>query len=147
MKSGNGKIREKERENVKYGEFKAGKINIAMANYSYSLNMKVDRWQLAQLIDGFEGFNARYNNTTDHHVTVTLPYTPDESESIKRKAIEKCHTFMVYKTGIVTQSGPHPRMMKDVYLQFMNFIEAVREKIRIEDSRTFNVKFKPSTSL
>lgn len=129
------------------GELRAGKINIAMANYSYSLNMKVDRWQLCQLIDGVDGFSARYNNTTDHHVTVTLPYTPEEGESIKRKSLEKCHTFMVYKTGIVTQSGPHPRLMKDVYLQFMNFIESVRDKIRIDDDRPFNVKFKPSTSL
>ena len=69
-------------------ELSVGKLNIAMINYSFSLNMNVDRWQLCQLIDGYKGFSATFNNSTDHHVTITVPYTPENNEIIKRKEVK-----------------------------------------------------------
>ena len=112
-----------------------------MINYSFSLNMNVDRWQLCQLIDGYKGFSAVFNNSTDHHVTITLPYTPDSNEIIKRKAV-KSISWMVYKSGIVTQSGPSPALMRQSYYDFMNFIMENREKIALKDNKPFNLKYK-----
>ena len=121
-------------------------MNIAMINYSYSLKMNIDRWSLAQLIDGHEGFRARYNNTTDHHVTVTLEYTADVEETITRKGLQN-HTWMIYKSGIVTQSGPSPALMAPVYYKFMEFIDSVRGKIAINDGKPFNMKYTPNHTI
>ena len=121
---------------------KLGDLNIAMINYSYSLMMNVDRWVLAQLIDGHEGFRARYDNTTDHHVTVTLPYEKDKKETIKRKGTTVI-SWMIYKSGIVTQSGPSTELMAPAYYKFMEFIESVRYQIKLKDGEPFNIKYKP----
>ena len=121
-----------------------GSLNIAMINYSYCISMNVNRKELRNLIDGYKGkYKAVFNNTTDHHVTVTVPYKVDEEETIKRKE-SSAISFMVYKSGIVTQSGPSPAIMKDVYYEFMEFIESVRDRIKINDKKCFNIKYKPS---
>lgn len=130
-------------------------LNIAMINYSYTLKMNINRKKLSQLIDGYDGenhewdvkFDARYDNTTDHHVTITLPYTlPEGSESIKRKNKNLCHTFMVYKSGIVTQSGPSPTIMRGAYEKFMQFIESVRHDIKQKGGNSFSIKYRPVSS-
>jgi hypothetical protein len=130
-----------------------GDMNIIMINYSYSLGMNVDRWALAQLIDGYSctknddhgsecrTYKATYNNTTDHHVTISVPYEADNNEIIKRKSHNV--SFMVYKSGIVTQSGPSPAIMKNIYYDFMNFINEHREEIKLKDDKPFSIKFKP----
>ncbi len=119
-----------------------GKLNIAMINFSFSVGMNVDRWKLCQLIDGYKDFRATYNNTTDHHVTITVPYTADEGEIIKRKD-SKAVSFMCYKSGIVTQSGPSPHIMQPIYYDFMNFIRANHDAIVLNDGKPFNLKFRP----
>ena len=133
---------EKEEKKPIFLPLAVGDLNIAMINYSYSINMNVDRWALATLIDGQEGFTARYNNTTDHHVTITLPYEKDIKETIIRKHLA-CISFMVYKSGIVTQSGPSPAIMEPVYYKFMNVIERIRKDIEIRDGKPFNIKYVP----
>lgn len=121
-----------------------GNLNIAMINYSYSVKMNVNRKELRNLIDGYKGkYKAVFNNTTDHHVTITVPYKINKEETIKRKE-SSAISFMVYKSGIVTQSGPSPAIMKDVYYEFMEFIESVRDQIKINDEKTFHIKYKPS---
>jgi len=123
---------------------KIGNLNIAMINYSYSVNMNINRKKLRELIDGYKGkYKAVFNNTTDHHVTITVPYEVDREETIKRKE-SSAISFMVYKSGIVTQSGPSPAIMKDVYYEFMEFIDSVRDSIKINDNKSFNIKYKPS---
>jgi hypothetical protein len=121
-----------------------GRYNIAMINYNFSLGMNVDRWALYELIDGYENFRAIYNNTTDHHVKIEVPYDVDKSETIKRK--ESSISFMVYKSGIVTQSGPSSALMRPVYYDFMNFIRKNSQKIMLRDGKPFNLKFKPVSS-
>ena len=107
--------------------------------------MNIDRWQLCQLIDGYKDFRATYNNTTDHHVTITVPYTADENEIIKRKD-SRAVSFMCYKSGIVTQSGPSPAIMKPIYYDFMKFVRDNHSKIVLNDGKPFNLKFKACPS-
>jgi hypothetical protein len=124
-----------------------GDLNIAMINYSYSLKMNVDRWKLTQLIDGYKGtFNATYNNTTDHHVTISVPYIAQKDEVIKRKSQNNCISFMIYRSGIVTQSGPSPALMSESYYDFMKFINEHRNEICIKDGKPVSLKFKPTSS-
>ena len=136
-----------QKKNAKLLPLTLGNMSIAMINYSYSIQMNVDRWKLTELIDGYEKdgktWRAVFNNTTDHHVTITVPYTADEGENIKRKK-SRAISWMVYKSGIVTQSGPSPALMKDVYYDFMNFINSVRDEIKLKDDKPFNIKYKPT---
>ena len=125
--------------------FSIGKLSIAMINYSFSVGMNVDRWALCQLIDGYKNFKATFNNTTDHHVTVTAPYTADEGEVIKRKNSPSI-SFLVYKSGVVTQSGPNPKLMRESYYDFMNFLKDNRDKVALKDGKPFSIKFRPQVS-
>jgi len=113
---------------------KVDSINMAMINYSYSLNMTINRWKLAESINGLNGFQARYNNRTDHCVTVTIPYEIHETDNDTKRKTKKapCHTFMIYKSGIVTQSGPRKDLMEDVYYKFMNTINEIKSYISID---------------
>ena len=79
----------------------------AMVNYNYSLGFEVDRTRLNQFIDGQNGFISRYNNALANSVTIELPYDPPKGTAIKRRKNKvPHHTFLVYKSGSVTQSGP-----------------------------------------
>lgn len=119
------------------------RLNMAMINYSYSLGMSIDRWQLANWINGRNGFSVRYNNTTDHCVTISLPYEiPDDMKLVRRKNKTPRHTFMVYKSGIVTQSGPNIQMMKEAYRIFIQTIMDIKDVICVE-GKSFNLKYIP----
>ena len=98
-------------------------IDEAMVNYNYSLGFEVDRGLLNQYIDGQNGFISRYNNALATSVTIELPYDPPAGIAIKRRKnkIPKS-TFLVYRSGSVTQSGPGGKIMRDAYYLFMNTI-------------------------
>ena len=118
-------------------------INMAMINYSYSLGMSIDRWALGNSINGRNGFTARYCNSTDHSVTISLPYKiPENRKSVRRKNKLPRHTFIVHKSGIVTQSGPNIDLMRDAYYLFMDTIMEIRPMI-IQRNQPFNLKFIP----
>ena len=116
-------------------------VNMAMVNYSYSLGMSVDRWELANHINDKNGFKARYCNSTDHSVTISLPYEVPEEEGVKRKNKPTRHTFTVHKSGIVTQSGPNIDLMRGAYYRFMTTIMQIRPYI-IQENRPFNLKYR-----
>lgn len=133
----------KDIEEVTTPDLAINQVNMAMINYSYSLGMSVDKWELANRINGRNGFISRYNNSTDHSVTISLPYkTNDGAKKTGRKNKKKCHTFMVYKSGIVTQSGPQIDSMCKAYYLFMDTIMEIRDKI-IQENKPFNLKYRP----
>ena len=117
-------------------------VNMAMVNYSYSLGMSVDRWELANNINDRNGFKARYCNSTDHSVTISLPYELPEEEGARKKNKPTRHTFTVHKSGIVTQSGPNIELMRGAYYRFMMTIMQIRHLI-IQENKPFNLKFRP----
>jgi len=53
---------------------------------------------------------------------------------------------MIYRSGIVTQSGPSPELMRDSYYDFMRFINEIRDKIAIKDGKPVSLKYKPTSS-
>jgi hypothetical protein len=105
---------------------------IAMVNYNYSLGFEVDRDQLNELIYGMNGFISHYNNALADNVTVELPYVCTNEARRKKKKIPH-HTFLIYHTGSVTQSGPGGEMMREVYCLFMATIESLRDRIEIKE--------------
>lgn len=109
-------------------------VDEAMVNYNYSLGFQVDRRMLNSCMDGTEGFISRYNNALTSSVTIDLIYEPLPSSAIKRRKNKiPHHTFLVYRSGSVTQSGPGGELMKGAYYLFMNTIAKVREKIMMSD--------------
>lgn len=103
-----------------------------MVNYKYNLGFEVDRFQLTTLINGLNGFYSQYDNVLEHNVTIHMPYKlPEGQKSLRKKDKVPCHTFIVYKSGIVTQSGPGEDLMEDVYYKFMNIIKDILPQIKI----------------
>ena len=118
-------------------------INMAMINYSYSIGGAIDRWELANRIKDRNGFISKYDNSVDHSVTISLPYEiPEHKRGTKRKKKPPCHTFMVYRSGIVTQSGPDMDMMRDAYYLFRDTIDDIKDEI-IQKNVPFSLKYIP----
>lgn len=93
----------------------------AMVNYNYDLGFIVDRYKLNQFINGRNGFYAHFDNSTEHFVTIELPYESTAKKKNKNK--RSCHKFLIYKSGLVTQTGPNEESMKPVYESFISLIQ------------------------
>lgn len=112
-------------------------VNEAMVNYNYSLGFEVDRALLNQFIDGQSGFISRYNNALATSVTIELPYEPPLGTAIKRRKNKvPHHTFLVYRSGSITQSGPGGNLMEGAYYEFMNLIAQLRPYIQYNPQPT-----------
>jgi hypothetical protein len=97
----------------------------AMVNYNYHLGFNVNRQRLKDVFDAVGGgWCVRYDPLIDHTVTIQIPYqVPPEAEFMRKPDKVHCHTFMVQKSGVVTQSGPDETIMKPAYYVFMNIIQ------------------------
>ena len=120
-------------DNVIIVEPKIIEMRTVMRNYNYSLGFRVNRWVLRQTVNGKDGFIASYNNSTQHHVKIQLPFEDYEyeigkDEKKKQKKI-KYHSFFIYKSGIVTQSGRELKYMSDVLQRLLNIIDGNLERI------------------
>lgn len=105
-------------------------IRKAMVNYHYSLGKEVDRYNLATFLNGYNIFFARFDNALQPHATIEVPYEyPEDSRFIRRKG-KAHHTFLVYRSGRITQIGPGGELMKEVY---NIFIQAMMEFFSIYD--------------
>lgn len=98
-------------------------------NYSYDIGVRINRSNFRNFVTACgSGFTAEYHKTSDRFVTVYLPFEiPTHLQaSIKRtkKPEKMCHKFIVYKTGSVTQSGPHPELNHQAYILFMTMIKS-----------------------
>lgn len=119
------------------------RVQKAMVNYNYDLGFSINRIELARKINGLNGFYARYSNSAEHNVTIELPYqVPEEHKNLRRKNKKPCHTFLIYKSGLVTQSGPGEELMKDAYYQFNKTINSIRAAI-IKPDIPRMLKYKP----
>ncbi len=96
----------------------------AMVNYNYDLGFPIDRTKLKQFINGRDGFFSHYDNSTEHFVTIELPYESNIPIKNKNKIKNKilCHKFLIYKSGLVTQTGPNEDLMRPVFNLFISNI-------------------------
>lgn len=109
------------------------KVIKAMVNYNYNLGFTVDRFILSQLMSHRRGFFSSYDNCVEHCVNIKLPYVPDKDEGIvRRKNKVPCHCFLVYRSGVVTQTGPGKEKMKEAYDLFWKCILEIKDQIMLE---------------
>lgn len=114
-------------------DISVGPMRKAMVNYNYDLGFNIDRFKFCQLINGFNGFMARYDNDVEHNVTVNLPYESDKPG--------KSHTFTVYRSGFVTQSGPDEERMKEAYNLFIDTVLQIRSQVMKKGVHKLHYKF------
>ncbi len=116
------------------------KTNEVMVNYNYNLGFRVNRDKLNELIDGKNGLYSHYDNALVNSVTVELPYdTILDYTAKKLKSKVSHHTFLIYGSGAVTQSGPCSStqpgkcstIMEDAFNIFMSTIMALKEEIML----------------
>lgn len=119
-------------QNVKHiytGDLKIETIYTAMIKYNFDLGFNVNRQKLAVLINGIHGFRSRYDNSSEHYVSIRKPYTEGEDIFQQRKKNKiPGHKFSVYESGIVTQSGRGDQM-KHIYDAFNDAISQIRPEI------------------
>lgn len=106
-------------------------IHKVMINYNYDLGFKVNRWLLSNYIKQVDpGFQSDYDNTVHYSVIIKLPI--DNKKSIFKSKKRPYHTFIVYKSGLVTQSGPDEILMEIAYNRFMNAISNIKDMISLD---------------
>lgn len=110
------------------GNLHISEVSKAMVNFNYSLGGPIDRFQLMTHFHGKGNFYAHFHNSTEHYVTVELPYVVKDPTR-KKKSKKPCHTFLIYQSGLVTQSGPDEEMMKEAYLEFMCVFEDIKDLV------------------
>ena len=120
-------------------------INKAMVNYNYDLGFSIDRFELANRINGRNGFYARYKNNIEHTVTVELPYNDDikEKMGMRKKSKKACHTWLIYRSGCVTQTGPNEELMEEAYNLFNKTINEIKDYIIKPRTKKFKIKYVP----
>lgn len=116
------------------GDLKCERISKAMVNYNYQLGFKIDRERLKTVFyESNDGWTARFDPRLDHTVTLQIPYeVPKEMQFMRKPDKVHCHTLMVQKSGVITQSGPDEELMKEAYYAFMELICENREYIETE---------------
>jgi hypothetical protein len=68
-------------------------------------------------------FECEYLKDMSKYVRISLAIKmPPELESHVRRKTEKPHKFIIYRTGSVTESGPHPVVNEIAYNKFIEVI-------------------------
>lgn len=110
----------------------AGDSKVVMANYNYNLGISIERKNLRDHIRNY-GFLSHYTNQINNYVIIRLPYEQDPKINyICKKKKSKKHTFTVYKSGSVTQSGPGGSQGEEAYYKFRNAVLELKEQITLE---------------
>nr|QBK90544.1 MAG: transcription factor TFIID [Pithovirus LCPAC104] len=99
-------------------------ISYAKINYNYKLNFEINRQKIYEIFSNNDNFSAEYNNTVNHHVSVNLSFeiSEDLKDKISRKPQKLHHTFLIYRSGCITQSSPCTELAKIAYEKFMKII-------------------------
>ena len=118
-------------------------VKTSMTNYNYNIGFNLINNDVADYIRDVCGFVPVYVNTFDHSVKIYLPYDiPDYlKDSIKIERKTK-HSFMLYKTGSVTQSSSHEILAREAYILFNRVIQAIRPFIEDVNVDTTIIKIK-----
>lgn len=105
-------------------------MNFVMVNYNYHLFFNINLESLDTHIHGKNNFYSHYNNDLSNCVTIELAYDPSINPAIKRKKNKIPRiTFLCYKSGSITLSGPGSHIMAESYYLFMITIAEIKHLI------------------
>lgn len=111
---------------VKYvyqGTLSIKKFIKVMVNFSYNLNCKINRRALRRCFIKLAAWNVEWDYTMRGPMKIESPYeVPEEYRNIKKGKVSK-HSFMIQRSGKITQSGPNEQLNKQKYLEFMEILQ------------------------
>jgi len=93
-----------------------------MVNHKYSVNRVLNKKRLAEVFYKQPGFYVDYDNEIDSQVSIQVPYG---LKKVGNKKIS-CITFLVCKTGTITQTGPNELYN---YLSYLVFNKIMTENL------------------
>ena len=125
------KIKNIKNFNASQSKLYVEKKHEVMVNYNYNLGFNVNRIKLNELVDGKNGFLSRFDNANVNHVKIELPYKLQNYNSRKTNKKIPHHSFLIYKSGAVTQSGPGGEIMEDAFYKFKHIIQSIKDQIII----------------
>jgi hypothetical protein len=105
-------------------------IDVIMVNITFSLGYEIDRKKFREEINKCSKFHAIFEKTSKLG-TIVRWYYHDPNEKKKRKQLKK-HTFTVFKTGNVNQSGRNRKMMEPIYYEFLAAANLIKDKVKLE---------------
>ena len=119
------------------------KVMTSMINYNYNLGFRIVNSELNEYMKNILGFVPVYENTHDHSVKIYLPYEiPDDLiDEIKIQRKPK-NSFMVYRTGSVTQSSSNEILAREAYVLFNRAMKTLRPMIEDTSSDVTNLNSK-----
>lgn len=108
------------RLNVYDGDLGLIKIDRTNFLYNYALGCQVDRRRLAELLDNYNGFTAKYNNAVRGSVHVILLCDQWQSPFARKFGKdEPKHHFSISSNGKVTQNSPCIELADKVYYRLI----------------------------
>lgn len=122
--------------------------DVTMINYNYDLGVTIHRMDFVDAIndlkakssiEGIESVTLDYKNTGNHFIKLFMPY----EKTLKNKKTKE-HIFLIYKNGLVTQSGPSTELMKLAYDKFLLIFSAIRDRVKISDRQELVDRRKPT---
>ena len=114
---------------------------IYMVNYNFSLGWLPDRGQFDILFNCVDGFACVYNNDVSPYARIICPYELTEEEIRTRKPDANHHvTFLVYRSGKITQIGPGGKRMEDAYNRFMSVVVTNMNTLKLSDQSPLTQK-------
>lgn len=146
------------------GAIEMNPIQVKMKNHNYCIQFPIRRQKVFELFSSLPDWIAIYDSTWDSSVRLLylsdikkFDYTQEEGEEgedddeEEEEGTDQYHTFTVFSTGSVTQSGPNPKEIETLYNKFNQILNENREKIimrtRIPIHRNIKIPFFNTTEL
>lgn len=114
------------KQTIMYTKFGYGNIN-----YNYKLGFPVKLATIDKIFRNSNDFSSEYHKDVAKFVRISLPMNASEEiiQQVRKKKQHWSHKFIIYKTGSVTQSGPHPVLNEMAYNKFIEMILKNRDML------------------
>lgn len=119
-------------------------MEIKMKNSNYKIPFMIHRQKLYNLFKNIGNWIAIYDSTWDTSVKLLRISNAQKSKiiNLEEKFLDQYHTFIIFSTGSVTQSGPNPSEIGTIYEEFRTIISENKEKIKMNTAKIFSSTIK-----
>ncbi len=118
-------------DSIVRGDMMYNNVKVSMIFTNFNLGFNVNLEQLYIHGDG-ENFIIIQDDDNTGFVKIQSPYIiPEElKDQIKTNSRRpNVHTFLIYKNGRITQSGPHQTLNRSIHCKFVKYIYSIRDII------------------
>jgi hypothetical protein len=108
-----------------------GPFPCAMTNHNFGLGYAVNRFKVVELFRGHQDFSIDFDNMRSQNIKISVPYFSN-SAGIHRKNTSSSITFILYRTGRVTLTGPTAELNMRAFYKLVNFLKGHADEIKID---------------